>query len=145
LLEARPGYTRLPTSPAQLKAYFLDRHHPEFDNTGTPSEILYDDALSVMTAQSPPAVRAAAYRVLADLPGIQMKPNVQDPAGQSGTAVWLAQTGPTLGLAILDPATGAALCTEQVAQHPVAHVAVGTVINYTLFVSSGWTSTPPSG
>jgi hypothetical protein len=116
----------------------------EFHNAGTQSEVLYDDALTVMNAQSTPAVRAAAYRLLASLPGIRMKPNVQDPAGQSGTAVWLSQAGPTLGLTIVNPATGTLLCIEDVAQQPVAHVAVGTVIDYTLFVSSGWTNTPPS-
>jgi hypothetical protein len=136
-------HATLPTSPAQLKAYFL-AHHLEFDNTGTQSEVLYDDTVSIMNGRSTPAVRAAAYRLLASLPGIRMKPNVQDPAGQSGTAVWLSQAGPTLGLTIIDTATSTLLCTEDVAQHPVAHVAVGTVIDYTLFVSSGWTNTPPS-
>jgi hypothetical protein len=48
-----------------------------------------------------PAVRAAAFRVLASLPGIQVKPNVQDPAGQSGTAVFLGQTRSTLTLIIV--------------------------------------------
>jgi hypothetical protein len=137
------NYATLPTSPAQLKAYFL-AHHPEFDNTGTQSEVVYDDTLSVMNARSTPAVRAAAYRLLASLPDIRMKPDVQDPADQSGTAVWLSQAGPTLGLTIVNPATGTLLCTEDVAQQPVAHVAAGTVIDYTLFVSSGWTNTPPS-
>jgi hypothetical protein len=133
----------LPANPAQLRAFIL-AHQAEFHNAGTQSEILYDDTLAIMDSQSAPAVRAAAYRLLASLPGIQMKPNVQDPAGQSGTAVWLSQAGPTLGLTILDPATGKWLCTEDVAQQPVAHAPAGTVLDYTLFVSSGWTNTPPS-
>jgi hypothetical protein len=137
------SYTTRPTSPAQLRAFFLS-HLAAFHNAGTRSEILYNDALGVMAGPSTPAVRAAAYRVLASLPGIRMKPNVQDPAGQSGTAVFLGQAGPTLGLAIVDPATSTVLCIEDVAQQPVAHTAVGTVLDYTLFVSSGWTSTRPS-
>jgi len=134
----------LPTNAAQLKAFFLD-HQAEFHEAGTPSEILYNDATSYMTGRSAPALRAAAYRVLASLPGIRMKPNVQDPAGQSGTAVWLPQAGPTLALVIVDPATSTWLGTEEVTKRSVAHAAAGTVIDYTLFTGSGWTNTPRSG
>jgi hypothetical protein len=137
----------LPTNPARLKAFYLD-HKALFGNGGTPNEIVAEDATGTMEGGGPtatPAVRAAAFRVLASLPGIRMKPNVQDPAGQSGTAVFLGQTGPTLTLLIVDPATSAALCVEGVARHPVAHTPVGTVVHYMLFVSSGWTNTPLSG
>jgi hypothetical protein len=137
--------TTLPASPAQLRAFYLD-HQALFRNGGTPDEIVSDDAVGTMESGGPsstPAVRAAAFRVLASLPGVQMKPNVQDPAGQSGTAVWLGQTGSTLTLLIVDPATSSALCIEDVAQQPVAHVAAGTVLDYTLFLGSGWTNTPP--
>jgi hypothetical protein len=140
---AGESYATLPTSPAQLKAVFLA--HPEYfgNNTGTPSEVLADDALVVMEGPATPAVRAAAYGVLAGVPGVQMKPNVQDPAGQSGTAVWQSQAGSSLALTIVDPATGAVLCTEDVAQQPVAQASAGTVLDYMLEVSIGWTSTPP--
>jgi hypothetical protein len=137
----------LPTNPAQLKAFYLD-HQALFHNGGTPNEIVSEDATGTMESGGPsttPAVRAAAFRVLASLPGIRMKPNVQDPAGQSGTAVILGQTGPTLTLLIVDPATSAALCIEEVAKRSIAHVPTGTVIDYTLFTGSGWTNTPRSG
>jgi hypothetical protein len=142
--EPGSSYNTLPTSPAQLRAVFLA--HPEYfgNNTGTPTEVLVDDALVVMEGPASPAVRAAAYQVLAGLPGLQMKPDVRDPAGQSGTAVWTSQAGPALSLTIIDPATGIPLATEDVAQQPVAHVPAGTVLDYTLFVSIGWTNTPPS-
>jgi hypothetical protein len=136
----------LPANPAQLKAFYLD-HRALFDNGGTPNEILAEDAVGTMDGGQPnstPAVRAAAFRVLASLPGIRMKPNVQDPAGQSGTAVFLGQTGSTMALLIVDPATSASLCIEDVARQPVAHAPAGTVLDYTLFLSSGWTNTPPS-
>jgi hypothetical protein len=138
--------TALPTSPAQLRAFYLD-HQALFHNGGTPNEIVSDDAVGTMESSEPsatPAVRAAAFRVLASLPGIQIKPNVQDPADQSGTAVFLGHTRSTLTLLIVDPATSAALCIEDVAQRPVAHAPADTVLDYTLFVSSGWTNTPPS-
>jgi hypothetical protein len=136
----------LPTNPAQLRAFYLD-HQALFSNGGTPNEIVSEDAAGTMESGQPnttPAVRAAAFRVLASLPGIRMKPNVQDPAGQYGTAVFLGQTRSTLTLLIVDPATSAALCIEDVARQPVAHVPAGTVLYYTLFVGSGWTNTPPS-
>lgn len=146
LTEPRFNYAALPTNPARLKAYIL-AHRAELGNTGTQSEVLYDNAFTFMNGQSPPAVRAAAYRVLASLPGIRMKPNVQDPAGQSGTALWLPQAGPTLALTIVDPATSTPLCVEDIAQQriPAIHVALGTMIDYTLFTGSGWTDKPPSG
>jgi hypothetical protein len=147
LTGARVSYTTLPTNPAQLKAFFLD-HQAEFHETGTPSEILYNDALGAMDGGSPttPAVRAAAFRLMASLPGIRMKPNVQDPVGRTGTALILGQFGgPNLTLLIVDPATSAALCVEEVEVHPVNYAAAGTVLDYTLFVSSGWTNTPRSG
>jgi hypothetical protein len=136
----------LPTNPAQLKAFYLD-HQALFDNGGTPNEIVSEDAVGTMdggTPNSTPAVRAAAFRVLASLPGIRIKPNVQDPAGQSGTAVFLGQTRSILTLLVIDPATSASLCIEEVARQPVAHAPAGTVLYYTLFVSSGWTNTPRS-
>jgi hypothetical protein len=138
--------TTLPTNPAQLKTFYLD-HQALFHNGGTPNEIVSEDAVGTMDSGEPnstPAVRAAAFRVLASLPGIQMRPNVRDPAGQSGTAVFLGQTRSTLTLLIVDPATSAALCIEDVARQPVAHAPAGTVLDYTLFVSSGWTNSPRS-
>jgi hypothetical protein len=138
--------TALPTNPAQLRAFYLD-HLALFHNAGTPDEILSDDAVGTMDGgpTSTPAVRAAALRVLASLPGIQVKPNVQDPAGQSGTAVILSQTRSTLALLIVDPATSASLCIEDVTRRSVDHAPAGTVLDYTLFVSNGWTNTPRSG
>jgi hypothetical protein len=144
-LTGKSGYDiKLPTNPARLKAFFLD-HQALFHEAGTPSEILYNDATTFMTGQSAPALRAAAYRVLASLPGIRMKPNVRDPAGQSGTAVWLPQAGPTLAMVIVDPATSTWLGVVEVTKRPVAHAPAGTIIDYTLFTRSGWTNTPRSG
>jgi hypothetical protein len=144
-LTGKSGYgIVLPTSAAQLRAFFLD-HRAEFHEAGTTSEILYNDATGAMTGRSAPAVRAAAYRVLAGLPGIRMQPNVQDPAGQTGTAVWLPQAGPTLAMVIVDPATSTWLGVEEVTKRSVAHAAAGTIIDYTLFTRSGWTNTPRSG
>jgi hypothetical protein len=135
---------KLPTNAARLKAFFLD-HEALFHEAGTPSEILYNDATGEMNSFATPALRAAAYRVLAGLPGIRMKPNVQDPAGQSGTAVWLPQAGPTLAMVIVDPATGTQLCVVEVTKRSIAHAPAGTIITYTLFTGSGWTNTPRSG
>lgn len=132
-------HTSPPTNPAQLKAYLL-AHNP--GEAGSRTDILSNEAIGLMMGPYTPAVRAAAYRVLASLPGIRMKPNVQDPAGQSGTGVFF--TGST-AVAIVDPATGALLCMEDVAKRPIpaAHVTAGTMLDYTLFTSSFWTNTRP--
>ncbi|MGV9851139.1 hypothetical protein ACWDWU_20575 [Streptomyces sp. NPDC003442] len=96
-----------------------------------------------------PAVRAAAYRVIADLPGIRSLGEVTDPLGRAGAGFALPATArPDYGTArselIVDPATGALLSDQEVLTKPNAKAAeagltAGTVVNYTATVASEWT------
>ncbi|MEV6132038.1 CU044_5270 family protein [Streptomyces violaceusniger] len=94
-------------------------------------------------------VRAAAYRVIAGLPGIRALGEVTDPLGREGVGFALpASDRPGYGTGrselIVDPATGALLSEQEVLTEPDAKatkagLTSGTVVNYTATVRSEWT------
>lgn len=89
-----------------------------------------------------PQVRAAMFRVLADLPGVQLLGRQRDRLGRSGIAVGVTQGGPgrVREELLFDPATGNVLQTEAVqlrAAPSGAAVPDGTVLEYTDFLSRG--------
>ena len=140
---------RLPADPAKLRAVFLA--HPQPGAKGR-NNVIVAGALTVMNSDNVrPAVRAAAFRVLAGVPGVRMRPGVTDPEGQTGTAIWQdSWIGAYLRYEttydIIDPQTGNMLGGETVAQTPVAGAAPGTVLFYSATTSARWTSQlpPPS-
>jgi hypothetical protein len=136
----------LPTDPAKLRAVFLA--HPQPGAKGRNNVIAWG-ALTVMNSDNVrPAVRAAAFRVLADVPGVRMKPGVMDPEGQTGTAIW-QDSWIGFGLPyettydIIDPQTGNILAGDTIAQTPVAGAAPGTVLYYSATTSAYWTNQLP--
>jgi hypothetical protein len=136
----------LPADPAKLRAVFLA--HPQPGAKGR-NNVIAAGALTVMNADSVrPAVRAAAFRVLAGVPGVRMRPGVTDPEGQTGTAVWQdswigAYLRYETTFVIIDPQTGNMLGDETVAQTPVAGAAPGTVLYYDATTSARWTNQLP--
>jgi hypothetical protein len=136
----------LPADPAKLRAVFL-AHPLPYGPSPHPdtSEKLVTAALYVMTGPASNAVRAAAYQVLASVPGIRMRPDVTDPEGQTGTALWGDAGGGPGQLTIVDPATGLVLAYEDIATQPIAGAQPDTVLYYTAFTSAGWTHQPLSG
>lgn len=136
----------LPADPAKLRAVFLA--HPQPGANGRNNVIAWG-ALTVMSSDNVrPAVRAAAFRVLAGVPGMRMKPGVTDPEGQTGTAVW-QDSWIGYGLRyettydIIDPQTGNILAGDTIAQTPVAGAPPGTVLFYSATTSARWTSQLP--
>jgi hypothetical protein len=93
-------------------------------------------------------VRAAAYRVLASIPGIEDLGPVTDHAGRLGIA--LALTGHTrcpLGSLIdelvVDPHTDSLLAVQQILATPsadgrLAGLTPGAVVDYTTYLDIGW-------
>lgn len=136
----------LPANPAKLRTVFLA--HPQPGAKGQ-NNVIVAGALTVMNGDSVrPAVRAAAFRVLASVPGVRMRPGVTDPEGQTGTAVWQdswigAYLRYETSFVIIDPQTGNVLGSETVAQTPVAGAAPGTVLFYSSTTSARWTSQLP--
>jgi hypothetical protein len=77
----------------------------------TADQLIWDEALQVLQDPVSPQVRAAAFRVMAGLPGVRMLGLRRDPLGRTGYAFGTGRTA--LGeIAIIDPATGSLLASE---------------------------------
>lgn len=108
------------------------------------NNMLFYAAVQVLRDLVRPAVQAAAYRVLATVPGVQVKPGVRDVTGQVGTAVWLSHLGDqTVDYEFIDPASANLLGDDLIAVTTVDGLPAGSVLTYNEYVSSGWTNTAP--
>jgi hypothetical protein len=107
-------------------------------------------ASEFLDAGTRPALRAALYRMIERLPGIEDLGPATDGLGRHGVAVGLVTQG-TRSELIFDPATSAALEWKIVAVGPGQsgnnHLPAGTVMQYNINVVSGIvnsdTATPP--
>lgn len=145
----------LPSSPAKLKAVLLAfiRRPPDrtaylfgtaIRGTSDQTLLLFDTAIGLMNDPVTPAVRAAAYQVLAGIKGVQMKAGIRDPEGQAGTAVWLGQPGRVpASFTLIDPASGSVLADMDIARTRIDGAAPGTILYYTAILSTRWTNHLP--
>jgi len=98
-----------------------------------------------------PAVRAAAYRVMAELPGVRGLGRVTDPLGREGAGFAFPGTARTsLGgveqRLVVDESTGEMLCEQLLLVEPSARAReagldAGTTVNYTATTRMGWGET----
>ncbi|MGO4751312.1 hypothetical protein AB4212_22305, partial [Streptomyces sp. 2MCAF27] len=112
------------------------------------TEWMWQQAANLINLPVKPEVRAAAYRVIADLPGIRSLGEVTDQLGRKGVgfalpAIELPGYGTGRSELIVDPATGALLSDQQVLTKPNAKateagLTAGTVVHYTANVTSRW-------
>ena len=160
----------LPADPAKLEKLLLSGYKESVFQE-TPGAFLLDGVLPpVLEEPVTPAVRAALYTMLADMPGIKSLGEVTDPAGQQGEAV--SDTGsyrncggaPTVGangsvtftalflscttqeILILNPKTGWPLAEElRYVGLPVGHrwTAPDQLFSYEIFGQSRWTNANP--
>jgi hypothetical protein len=79
----------LPANPTVLKAIIL-REYDSNLGYGTPQSYLFQVTPQLLTLPVTPAVRAALYQMLADLPGVRSLGRVRDVAGQRGVGVALS-------------------------------------------------------
>lgn len=158
----------LPTGPAGLSTdpkQLLRQIVADYEKGDYSAEGTLDHALCILETSAYPPLRAATYRMIGELPGIQSLGTMTDTLGRSGTAV-AAPPDPDSGqqyVVILDPATGMPLEQEEIqANNDNNHkiyftpapkteaqrqrdatleaqqtLAVGTVVNYRVFVKSG--------
>ncbi|MEU7364275.1 CU044_5270 family protein [Streptomyces hygroscopicus] len=141
---------KLPGDSAKLQEFLADLYEEDRDGeiTGR-TEWMWQQAAGLIRLPVKPAVRAAAYRVIAGLPGIRSLGEVTDPLGREGVGFALpASDRPGYGTGrselIVDPATGALLADREVLTEPDATAAeaglrAGTVVNYTATVTAEWT------
>ncbi|MHA5054537.1 CU044_5270 family protein [Streptomyces sp. SD15] len=105
-------------------------------------------AANLITMPVKPAVRAAAYRVIADLPDVRVLGRVTDPLGREGVGVAFPGTVRTpLGTVeqrlVVDPSTGAMLSEQNVLVEPSdraqeAGLDAGTTVNYSATTRMSW-------
>ena len=91
------GYTaaqfqQLPTDPAALQAFLVDKVHAVEISSGatiidTNTSLFSLLQWLLLDAPTPPQVRAAAFKVLAGLPGIQSLGEVKDATGRPGIGI----------------------------------------------------------
>jgi hypothetical protein len=109
---------------------------------------LHGQAADLITMPVKPAVRAAAYRVMAEQPGVRVLGRVTDPLGRKGVGVAFPGThGTPLGSVeqrlVVDPSTGEMLCEQLVLVEPSARAReagldAGTTVNYTVTTRMSW-------
>ncbi|GAA4257276.1 CU044_5270 family protein [Dactylosporangium darangshiense] len=120
----------LPTEAGALRGELVRRYG---------EKSLFDAAEQlVLDLPAPPAVRAAAFRVLAGIDGVAVAGPATDRSGRTGTAVVYRRQGDagwSETRLIIDPQTGRALAEESWHE--------GKMLGYTLVVSAGWTDENP--
>lgn len=107
--------------------------------------IVVDTAVRLATTlPSTPALRAAAYRLLAAEPGVRSLGDVKDHTGRTGYAVALPSPHEPAELRLIfDKSTGMPLGTEKVATRGGDGVSKGELLDYTTITSMKWTEEAP--
>ncbi|MEV0236503.1 CU044_5270 family protein [Nonomuraea sp. NPDC050786] len=124
----------LPADPAGLRRVLNEwaRRGGYADAQGFP----FMQATSLLTQlPTTPRVRAALYRVLADLPNVQNIGMIKDPLGRTGTGIQLDGCG---GQLIIDEPAGQLLAVQE--RSPDC---TGEVTAWTAVTASGWTDATP--
>ncbi|MEQ4715343.1 CU044_5270 family protein [Nonomuraea sp. B19D2] len=148
-MTSHPGLDvrKLSADPARLKEQLL--HWTRSDGLGGPVE---GDAAQLWAAVSmvllhpegpvSPQVRAASYRILADVPGVRSLGEVTDPLGRKGQAFTRTSDEsegiPGTSRIIIDPASGQPLAGEGY------EVPGGPRTSYIAVLAVGPTDTPPA-
>ncbi|MEU2622977.1 CU044_5270 family protein [Streptomyces sp. NPDC007157] len=141
----------LPSTTAGLRRY-LEALYAQ-DNgadggTSGRSAWMLRQAGNLITMPVKPGVRAAAYRVMADLPGVRVIGHVTDPLGREGVGVEFPKAYPTpLGTTrerlVVDPSTGAMLSDQTLLLEPSARakkagLKAGTTVSNDATTRMGW-------
>ncbi|AWS47526.1 CU044_5270 family protein [Streptosporangium sp. 'caverna'] len=143
----------LPTTAAALKRRLLKGYAGHGTESNDPQDAdswLYQVASGLLRDMPvKPAVRAAAYQVLAGLDGVRSLGEVTDPLGRKGQGVartekWI--TGTFEHQLLVDPETGVLLTDQIVAVHGIetyAWAKPGTAISWSSTTEASWTDKKP--
>ena len=120
--------SNLPTDPSQLKQLIEERKIEGGPSGDAETFTIIGDMLRETYA--PPALRAALYQIVADLPGVEYVGRVTDDAGRTGIAVAYpnAQGGLREEL-VFDPDTSKLLAERSVLTQDSAEGPAGTVLS----------------
>ncbi|TYB42599.1 CU044_5270 family protein [Microbispora tritici] len=143
----------LPTTAAALKARLLQGYagHGTESNDPQDADAWLFQVTSGLLSSMPvkPAVRAAAYQVLAGLDGVRSLGEVTDALGRKGQGIGRAENWPNGQYErqiIVDPQTGVLLTDQIVAVHAGGQWAgakPGTVVNWNAITKAAWTDDKP--
>jgi hypothetical protein len=128
-----PGLAALPTDPAALRALLIKR-----GDTDEPVDWQLFVSAQQLVTELPvsPAVRSAAFRMLAEVPGVRLIGDVKDQRGRPGVAIGYQRNGNEARL-IVDAAQGRALAAESWHGR--------TLLGYQVIIDAGYTNAnPPS-
>lgn len=143
----------LPASPSRLAAALRQaarRWIVTPASAGTVNSVLFRSAFDLLRAPISPRVRAAVFRVLAELPGVRSVGRIRDPRGRLGYGVQMSgavypghnrftdqfRFTDTL---VVSPRTGNALA-NMYTEHRGGRV---TVVENAILISQGWTNRGP--
>jgi hypothetical protein len=118
----------VPRDPRQL--YDLLRHKPMPVAMSDASWVMNRVSATLSSGRAPADLRAALYRALALLPGLQVTERVANLDGHQGTALGLTENGERHDL-IIDPATGQYIGERTVHMSDDYDLPPGTIVSYT--------------
>lgn len=144
-----PDYMTLPADPAKLKAALM-AHLPGLHSSqskalrclsdGSPRQVrdmwLWEEASGLLVEPVTNGTRAAAFRLLAALPELQLQPNVKMPDGTVGTAFWVRKSPSSI--CIVDPNSGNVIGQEAVTTRQTYGLPAGTAWSYETFSGFRW-------
>jgi hypothetical protein len=152
---------RLPTDPGRLRALLIARSQgsADFSDPTVPDAadalVFQVGARLLLEAPATPKVRAATYRMLADLPEVRSLGRVRDPLGRAGVGVAMIErptTGELTGghvlerQLIIDPRTGLLLANQVILIKPgrfESWAKPGWRWTYEARLDGGWTDSDP--
>ena len=118
----------LPTNPAVLLQWIV-RRAPSYGQQPLISEAFTMVGDLLRESPAPPKLRAAMFRVVARLPGVEFVGPTRDELGRAGVAVGLASGNVRADL-IFNPHTGALLADRQVSLSRKSGAPVGTILSW---------------
>ncbi|MFI7228178.1 CU044_5270 family protein [Nonomuraea angiospora] len=122
----------LPTDVAKLRQVLLGWTRRSGQGAG--EESLYAEATSLLSQlPTTPRLRAALYRVLADMPRMVNTGATTDPIGRAGTGIELSGSGRRI---VIDEASGRLLAAEERDARALT--------SWTALTASGWTDARPA-
>lgn len=144
---------RLPTDPAKLRALFVariavsnERLAPEASVAESHLRLFESMSELLLDVPTPPDVRAAAFRVLAEIPGVHSMGDVTDSQGRPGVGIELTHTSSGAvwhSELVLDPATNLILSSTGSAYMAGGDASQPEKEQTTVILDAGWTDDRP--
>ncbi|MFI6515372.1 CU044_5270 family protein [Spirillospora sp. NPDC050679] len=135
----------LPTDPGKLKSALkrgIPRDHPTAGRT--PDEVVKNCVTGLLGhVPAPPKVRAAAYRMLAAMPGVTAMGAVTDERGRKGFGLRVRVRDDITETVIIDPGTSFVLSTSRTFAGTPGKDPRDVILGKSLYLQAGWTDSEP--